>query len=130
MPVKLIDLLGYLFISLIPIAIQTFFLWVAQIFVMEERHGFLSLMGLVIAGNFLSGLVYLVVTKFASVYTPVPSILGTVSMFAIWIAVIKAWYGTTWSRAFLLMVMAGVLELLTLYLAVPVESGLRPFTHF
>ncbi len=130
MVAKLIDLLGYLLISLIPIAIQAFFLWVAQIFVMEERHGFLSLMGLVIAGNFVSGLTYLLVTRLASAYTPVPSILGAVGMFAIWIAVIKAWYNTTWGRAFLLMVMAGVLELLTLYLTVPVESGLRPFTHF
>ncbi len=120
--------LGFLLAALLSIAAQAFYFWVAQIFVMEERKGFFSLMGLVVAGNFLSGLAYLTVMRFISMHPlPLSSLFGVASVLVVWTLVAKYWYDTTWGRAFLLILIASLLQLLTIYVMTPESWGLRPF---
>ncbi len=120
--------LGLLLTTLLSIAAQAFYFWVAQIFVMEEKKGFLSLMGLVIAGNFLSSLTYLTVVRLISMHPlPLPSLFGVISVLLVWTLVAKYWYDTTWGRAFLLILIASLLQLLTIYVMTPESWGMRPF---
>ncbi len=121
-------ILSVILTALLSIAAQAFYFWVAQIFAMKERKGFFSLMGLVIAGNFLSGLAYLAVVRLISMHSlPLPSLFGVVSVLLMWTLVAKYWYDTTWSRAFLLILIASLLQLLTIYVMTPKSWGMRPF---
>ncbi len=120
--------LGFILAALLSIAAQAFYFWVAQIFVMEERKDFFSLMGLVVAGNFLSGLAYLTVMRFISMHPlPLSSLFGVASVLVVWTLVAKYWYDTTWGRAFLLILIASLLQLLTIYVMTPESWGMRPF---
>ncbi|GEM_PF-2492094 len=121
-------IMGFILAALLSIAAQAFYFWVAQIFVMGERKGFLSLMGLVVAGNFLSGLAYLTVVRVVSVRPlPLPSLFGVASVLLVWTLVAKYWYDTSWVRAFLLILIASLLQLLTIYVVTPESWGMRPF---
>ena len=121
-------MLAIILTTLLSIVAQAFYFWVAQIFVMEEKKGFLSLMGLVIAGNFLSSLAYLTVVKLISTHSlPLSSLFGVASVLLAWTLVAKYWYDTTWSRAFLLILIASLLQLLTIYVMTPESWGMRPF---
>ncbi len=124
-------ILDFVLLALLSIAAQAFYFWIAQIFVMEERKDFLSLMGLVVAGNFLSGLSYLMVMRvIAALSLPLPSLFGVASILLVWTLVTKYWYDATWSRAFMLILIASLLELLTIYVMTPESWGMRPFRDF
>ncbi|MDK2372813.1 MAG: hypothetical protein QI197_05490 [Candidatus Korarchaeota archaeon] len=121
-------MLGFILAALLSIAAQAFYFWVAQIFVMEERKGFFSLMGLVVTGNFLSGLAYLTVVRVVTIHPlPLPSLFGVASVLLVWTLVAKYWYDTSWVRAFLLILIASLLQLLTIYVVTPESWGMRPF---
>jgi len=128
MIISLLNLLISLIAPLLSIAAQAFYLWIAQIFVMrEERRGFFSLMGLVVVGNFLSGLAYMAVMRFAPMTLPMPSLFAMIAVFSIWTLAIKFWYDTAWDKALALMIIASILQMLTIYLAMPKSWGMRPF---
>lgn len=122
---KLLDAIIMIILS---ISAQAFYFWIAQIFVVKEnRQGFFSLMGMVVAGNFLSTLAYLSVIELLFHILPLPSLFAIAAVYLTWILVVKYWYETSWGRALLLTILASALQLLTIYLTIPWLKEESPF---